>query len=132
MKAGLATELRLGNLEAKRDWGHAVDYVVAMHLMLQQPEPDDYVIATGETHTVREFCARAFRQVDLDYRDYVKVDEKFYRPAEVDLLVGDASKARRILGWTPTHNFEQLVDEMVEADVNALAKSASISAAGVQ
>jgi GDPmannose 4,6-dehydratase len=132
VKTGLATELRLGNLEAKRDWGHAADYVVAMHLMLQQPEPDDYVIATGKTHTVREFCARAFSQVGLDYLDYVKVDEKFYRPAEVDLLVGDASKARRVLGWTPTYNFEQLVDEMVEADVNALAKSASISAAGVQ
>jgi len=99
IKAGLATELRIGNLDAKRDWGHAADYVWAMHLMLQQPEPDDYVVATGETHTVREFCERAFGKVGLDYREYVKVDEQFYRPAEVDLLMGDATKARRVLGW---------------------------------
>jgi GDPmannose 4,6-dehydratase len=129
IKAGQATELRLGNLEAKRDWGHAADYVVAMHLMLQQPEPDDYVIASGETHTVGEFCARAFSQVGLDYRDYVKIDKQFYRPAEVDLLVGDASKARKALGWTPVHDFEQLVDEMVEADVKALLQSSASSAA---
>jgi len=132
VKAGLATELRLGNLEAKRDWGHAADYVMAMHLMLQQPEPDDYVIATGETHTVGEFCERAFGKLGLDYRDYVKIDKQFYRPAEVDLLVGDASKARDVLGWTPAHNFEQLVDEMVEADVAALSRSSSKSAANVQ
>ncbi len=125
VKAGLATELRLGNLEAKRDWGHAADYVVAMHLMLQQTEPDDFVIATGETHTVGEFCERAFSKLDLDYRDFVKIDEKFYRPAEVDLLVGDASKARSVLGWKPARNFEQLVDEMVEADVAGLSRSTS-------
>jgi len=117
IKAGLATELRLGNLDAKRDWGHAADYVRAMHLMLQQPEADDYVIATGETHTVREFCERAFGKVALDYRDFVKVDEQFYRPAEVDLLKGDATKARRVLGWEPHHTFEELVDEMVNADL---------------
>ena len=88
-----------------------------MHLMLQQPEADDYVIATGETHTVREFCERAFGKVSLDYRDFVKVDEQFYRPAEVDLLKGDATKARRVLGWEPHHTFEELVDEMVNADL---------------
>src|SRR5271155_1158673 len=94
IKTGLASEVRLGNLEAKRDWGHAKDYVRAMHLMLQQPAPDDYVIATGETHSVREFCQLAFEEADLDYREYVKKDEAVYRPAEVDLLIGDASKAR--------------------------------------
>ncbi len=119
---GVATELRLGNLDAKRDWGHAADYVRAMHLMLQQPEPDDYVIATGETHTVREFCERAFGKVALDYRDFVKVDEQFYRPAEVDLLKGDATKARRVLGWEPRHTFEELVDEMVNADLAAISE----------
>src|SRR5215213_3625157 len=102
IKAGLASELRLGNLEAKRDWGHAKDYVRAMHAMLQLPEADDFVIATGQTHSVRELCELAFAEVDLDYREYVKVDERYYRPAEVDLLVGDASKARRVLGWEPT------------------------------
>jgi GDPmannose 4,6-dehydratase len=122
IKAGLATELRLGNLEAKRDWGHAADYVQAMYLMLQQPEADDYVVATGETHTVREFCERAFDKVGLDYREYVKTDEQFYRPAEVDLLMGDAAKARRVLGWKPHHTFEELVNEMVNADLGAIAK----------
>src|SRR6266446_1949772 len=117
IKFGLQSELRLGNLDAKRDWGHAADYVRAMHLMLQQDQPDDYVIATGETHTVREFCERAFGKVALDYRDFVKVDEQFYRPAEVDLLKGDATKARRVLGWEPRHTFEELVDEMVNADL---------------
>jgi GDPmannose 4,6-dehydratase len=119
IKRGLATELRLGNLDAKRDWGHAADYVRAMHLMLQQPEADDYVIATGETHTVREFCERAFGRVGLDYREYVKTDEQFYRPAEVDLLMGDAAKARRVLGWERSLTFQQLVDEMVESDLVA-------------
>jgi GDPmannose 4,6-dehydratase len=115
--AGRAKELLLGNLEAKRDWGHAREYVEAMWLMLQQPEADDFVIATGETHSVREFCELAFATVQLDYRDYVKVDERFYRPAEVDLLVGDASKARRVLGWEPVTGFRELVKEMVLADV---------------
>jgi len=114
---GLASELRLGNLDAKRDWGHAADYVRAMHLMLQQPEPDDYVVATGETHTVREFCQLAFAEVGLDYEKFVKVDERFYRPAEVEILVGDASKARRVLGWQPQHTFTGLVHEMVRADL---------------
>ncbi len=121
IKLGLATELRLGNLEAKRDWGHAADYVRAMHLMLQQDEPDDYVVATGETHSVREFCEVAFAEVGLDYRDYVKTDERYYRPAEVDLLIGDASKARRVLGWEPEYSFEELVREMVRADLKATA-----------
>lgn len=123
IKLGLASELRLGNLDARRDWGHAVDYVRAMHMMLQQPEPDDYVVATGETHSVREFCEMAFGEVGLDWRDYVRVDEKYYRPAEVDLLVGDSSKARRVLGWSPTYTFEDLVREMVRADLDALSKS---------
>jgi GDPmannose 4,6-dehydratase len=121
IKAGAASELRLGNLDAKRDWGHAADYVRAMHLMLQRPEADDYVVATGETHTVREFCERAFAKAGLDYNDFVKIDEKFYRPAEVDLLIGDASKAQGALGWEPRYTFGQLVDEMVEADLEAVA-----------
>jgi GDPmannose 4,6-dehydratase len=119
IKLGLASELRLGNLEARRDWGHAKDYVRAMHLMLQQPEPDDYVVATGVSRSVREFCERAFEEVGLDYRQYVKTDERFYRPAEVDQLVGDASKARDVLGWKPEYTFEQLVSEMVQADLAA-------------
>ena len=123
IKAGTATELRLGNLDAKRDWDHAADYVRAMHLMLQQPEADDYVVATGETHTVREFCERAFSKAGLDYDDFVRIDEKFYRPAEVDLLIGDASKAGAALGWEPRYTFGQLVDEMVEADLEAVARA---------
>ncbi|MBA3784297.1 MAG: GDP-mannose 4,6-dehydratase [Acidobacteria bacterium] len=117
IKLGLASELRLGNLEAKRDWGHAADYVRAMYLMLQQSEPDDFVVASGMTHSVREFCQLAFAQVDLDYRDYVVVDEKHYRPAEVDLLVGDSTKARRVLNWQPKYTFYDLVNEMVETDL---------------
>ena len=124
IKLGLASELRLGNLEAKRDWGHAADYVRAMHLMLQQPEPADYVVATGETHTVREFCERAFAEVSLDYREHVKVDEQLYRPAEVELLVGDATKARGSLGWSPRYSFDDLVREMVEADLEKFSKGA--------
>ncbi|MBV9925971.1 MAG: GDP-mannose 4,6-dehydratase [Acidobacteria bacterium] len=119
IKLGLASELRLGNLDAKRDWGHAKDYVVAMHLMLQQPEPDDYVVATGETHSVREFCELAFAALGLDYREHVKVDEHLIRPAEVDLLVGDSAKARRVLGWSPSYTFEALVGEMVRSDLES-------------
>jgi GDPmannose 4,6-dehydratase len=119
IKLKQAHELRLGNLDAKRDWGHAVDYVRAMHSMLQQPEADDYVVATGEVHSVREFCELAFGEVGLDYRDYVKTDERFYRPAEVELLIGDASKARRKLGWAPSRTFRELVTEMVRADLEA-------------
>lgn len=125
IKSGKATELLLGNLDAKRDWGHAADYVRAMHLMLQQPEPDDYVIATGETHSVREFCELAFSVAGLEFEKYVKADERYYRPAEVDLLVGDSSKARRILGWTPRYSFSDLVREMVEADLQAAVRQTS-------
>jgi len=125
IKLGLAQELRLGNLEAQRDWGHASDYVRAMHLMLQQPEAQDYVVATGETHTVGEFCELAFREVGLDYQDYVRIDERFIRPAEVDLLIGDSSKARAELGWQPEYTFETLVKEMVAADLEAVASSKS-------
>jgi GDPmannose 4,6-dehydratase len=119
IKSGHATELRLGNLDAKRDWGHAADYVRAMHLMLQQPEADDYVIATGETHSVREFCELAFSVAGLDFEKYVKTDERYFRPAEVDLLVGDSSKARSVLGWAPRYTFSEMVREMVEADLQA-------------
>jgi GDPmannose 4,6-dehydratase len=117
IKAGLQDKLYLGNLDARRDWGYAKEYVEAMWLMLQQPEPDDYVIATGETHSVEEFLTEAFAHVGLDWRDYVAIDPKYYRPAEVDLLIGDASKARRVLGWEPKVTFKELVRLMVEADV---------------
>ncbi|MFQ3662004.1 MAG: GDP-mannose 4,6-dehydratase [Chloroflexaceae bacterium] len=120
IKLGLDEELRLGNLDAQRDWGFAGDYVEAMWLMLQQDYPDDYVVATGETHSVREFCELAFGYVDLDYRDYVVQDERFMRPAEVDLLIGDSSKARATLGWSPKTNFQELVHMMVDADLQLL------------
>ena len=120
IKHGLTRELRLGNLEARRDWGHAKDYVRAMHLMLQQARAEDYVVATGETHAVREFCELAFAEAGLDYREYVQVDERFYRPAEVDLLIGDAGKAHRELKWQPEYSFAQLVKEMVNADLEAV------------
>jgi GDPmannose 4,6-dehydratase len=120
IKLGLGHDLRLGNLEARRDWGHAKDYVRAMYLMLQQPSPDDYVIATGMTHSVRDFCDLAFSEVDLDYRDFVKIDEAVYRPAEVEQLVGDASKARSTLQWSPTIRFADLVKEMVRSELSAL------------
>ena len=119
IKLGLAEELRLGNLEAQRDWGHARDYVRAMHLMLQQEEADDFVVATGETHTVREFCRLAFGEVGMDYEEYVRVDERYLRPAEVDLLVGDAGKAEAELGWQPEYTFAEMIREMVAADLEA-------------
>jgi len=117
---GQASELRLGNLDAKRDWGFAGDYVEAMWRMLQQDTPDDYVICTGETHSVREFCELAFSRVGLDYQDHVVVDERFFRPAEVDLLVGDAAKAEDQLGWIPKTSFATLVEMMVDNDLEAL------------
>ncbi len=120
IKCGLASELRLGNLDAKRDWGFAGDYVAAMWLMLQQSTPEDYVIATGETHTVRELCEVAFARVGLDWSKHVVVDPGFVRPAEVDLLIGDASKARDRLGWHRKVSFRELVEMMVDADVAAL------------
>ncbi len=117
---GQATELRLGNLDAKRDWGFAGDYVEAMWRMLQQEAPDDFVICTGETHSVREFCEFAFGRAGLDYKDHVVVDERFFRPAEVDLLVGDAAKAEAQLGWRPRTRFNQLVEMMVDHDLETL------------
>ena len=117
IKLGLSRELRLGNLEARRDWGFAGDYVRAMWLMLQQDTPDDYVIGTGKTWSVRQLCETAFRCVGLDYRDYVVQDDRFFRPAEVDLLVADASKSRDALGWEPDVTFEQLIEMMVQADL---------------
>lgn len=122
IKLGLANELRLGNLKARRDWGFAGDYVKAMWLMLQQDTPTDYVIATGITHSVQEFVEIAFNYVGLDWQKYVVVDPKFVRPAEVDFLQGDASKAKRELGWEPTLSFEELVKLMVEADLEFLSK----------
>jgi len=121
IKLGLARELRLGNLEARRDWGFAGDYVRAMWLMLQQDAPDDYVVGTGHTWSVRQLCDVAFKCVDLDYRDFVVQDERFFRPAEVDLLVADASKARDTLGWTPDVAFDKLIEMMVEADLRRYA-----------
>jgi GDPmannose 4,6-dehydratase len=120
IKAGLDRKLYLGNLDAKRDWGYAREYVEAMWLMLQQDEPDDYVVATGETHSVREFLEEAFSHVQLDWREHVEIDAKYYRPAEVDLLVGDAGKAKRKLGWEPKTTFKELTRLMVDADIEAL------------
>jgi GDPmannose 4,6-dehydratase len=120
IKLGLANELRLGNLDAKRDWGYAPDYVRAMWLMLQQSKPDDYVIATGSPHSVRELVAAAFNEVGLEWEKYVVVDPKFYRPAETTVLTGDASKAHQILNWSPTVDFAQLVSRMVQADLHRL------------
>lgn len=119
IKLGLDTELHLGNLEARRDWGYAPDYVRAMWLMLQQDAPDDYVVATGETHSVQEFVEEAFGYVDMDWQEFVVQDPKFYRPAEVDLLVGDPAKAGEKLGWEPTVSFRELVRLMVQADLDA-------------
>jgi GDPmannose 4,6-dehydratase len=121
IKSGLASELRLGNLDAERDWGHAKDYIRAMHLMMQQPVADDYVIATGETHSVRELCELAFSEAGLDYQKYVQIDPAVFRPAEVDQLIGDASKAHSVLQWRPSTDFAGLIKEMVHADLAALA-----------
>lgn len=119
IKLGLQDKLYLGNLDAKRDWGYAPEYVEAMWLMLQQDRPDDYVIATGESHAVREFLEEAFRLLDLDWKRYVETDPRYLRPTDVDLLVGDASKAKRQLGWAPKVRFKELVKLMVDADVEA-------------
>jgi GDPmannose 4,6-dehydratase len=130
IKHGHQDKLYLGNLDAKRDWGFAGDYVEQMWLMLQQDTPDDYVVATGETHTVREFCERAFGRVDLDYNDYVEIDPHYYRPAEVDLLLGDPTKAKTQLGWEPKVTFEELVDMMVDADMELAAREKTLKDAG--
>jgi len=128
IKLGLAEELRLGNLDAKRDWGFAGDYVDAMWRMLQQDEPDDYVVASGETHTVREFCEIAFGRADLDWERYVVVDPAFFRPAEVDLLLGDAGKAREKLDWEPKTSFRELVEMMVDADLARVSREIALNA----
>lgn len=117
IKLGLQKKLYLGNLDAKRDWGYAKDYVEAMWLMLQQAKADDYVVATGETHSVKEFCEKAFSYLDLDYKEFVEVDPRYFRPAEVELLLGDATKAKKALGWEPKVTFDELVKMMVDADV---------------
>ena len=130
IKLGLADELRLGNLDAERDWGYAGDYVEAMWRMLQQDEAEDYVIATGETHSVQEFSELAFAHLGLDAKQYVKTDPEFLRPAEVDHLVGDASKARAQLGWEPSHTFRELVEVMVDADLERLSRTAEPRVAG--
>jgi len=123
IKLGLQDKLLLGNLDAKRDWGHAKEYVQAMWLMLQQENPDDYVIATGETHSVREFLEVVFEHVGLNWHDYVEIDARYYRPAEVDLLIGDYGKAKRKLGWEPKIKFGDLAREMVEYELNAVSTS---------
>jgi len=122
IKCGLDKHLYLGNLDAKRDWGFAGDYVQAMWLMLQQDEPDDYVISTGETHSVQEFCELAFARAGLNYKDHVKIDPQFIRPAEVDLLIGNPEKARTKLNWTPHYSFNELVNMMVDADIQRYSK----------
>jgi GDPmannose 4,6-dehydratase len=120
IKLGMAEELRLGNLDAKRDWGHAHDYVRCLWLMLQQEQPDDYVVATGEAHSVREFAEIAFACVGLDYKDYVVIDPKFFRPAEAQLLLGNPAKAKKVLGWEPEYTFRELVEGMVQEDLKRL------------
>lgn len=125
IKLGQAKEVRLGNLEAKRDWGHAREYVKAMWMMLQQESPGDYVIATGETHSVKEFAEKAFSHAGLDWQDHVAVDPQFYRPSEVELLVGDASKAKKVLGWTYSVTFDDLVREMVDTDLELVSSRLS-------
>jgi GDPmannose 4,6-dehydratase len=127
IKLGLQNKLYLGNLDAKRDWGHAKDFVEAMWLMLQQDEPDDYVIATGETHSVREFLDETFGHLDLDWKQFVEIDPRYFRPAEVDLLIGDASKARRKLGWEPKITFKELVRTMVDADLADLKRTHNLT-----
>jgi GDPmannose 4,6-dehydratase len=127
IKLGLQNKLYLGNLDAKRDWGHAKDFVEAMWLMLQQDEADDYVIATGETHSVREFLDEAFGRIDLDWKQFVEIDPRYFRPAEVDLLIGDASKARRKLGWEPKITFKELVRTMVDADLADLKRTHNLA-----
>jgi GDPmannose 4,6-dehydratase len=130
IKLGLQDKLYLGNLDAQRDWGFAGDYVEAMWLMLQQDEPDDYVIATNETHSVREFCEKAFGRLGLDAREFIDIDPRYFRPAEVDLLLGDARKAREKLGWTPRTSFDDLVAMMVDADLDLARREQVLVAAG--
>ncbi|MCK4534840.1 MAG: GDP-mannose 4,6-dehydratase [Syntrophobacterales bacterium] len=130
IKLGLQEKLYLGNLDAKRDWGFAGDYVEAMWMMLQQDKPDDFVIATGETHSVREFVERAFEKLDLDYRRYVEIDERYFRPTEVDVLLGDSTKAQKTLGWKPTTTFDQLINMMIKTDLELAEKEKILNDAG--
>ena len=130
IKLGLKDKFYLGNLDAKRDWGFAGDYVEAMWLMLQQDKPDDFVIATGETHSVKEFVEMVFNKLDLDYKKHVSIDKRYFRPTEVDALLGDASKARKILGWQPKVSFEKLIDMMIEADMDLAKKEKTLLDAG--
>ena len=130
IKLGLKDKLYLGNLDAKRDWGFAGDYVEAMWLMLQQDQPDDFVIATGETHSVKEFVEMVFAKLNLDHRKYVSIDKRYFRPSEVDALLGDATKARKVLGWQPKVSFEKLVDMMIEADMEMAKKEKTLVDAG--
>jgi GDPmannose 4,6-dehydratase len=130
IKLGLQDKLYLGNLDAKRDWGYAGDYVEAMWLMLQQDKPDDFVIATGETHSVREFVEKVFQKLDLDYQKHVVIDPRYFRPTEVDILLGDPTKAKKTLGWNPRVNFEQLIDMMVVADLEQAGKEKTLCDAG--
>jgi len=130
IKLGLRDKLYLGNLEAKRDWGFAGDYVEAMWMMLQHDEPDDFVIATGETHSVREFAEKVFQKLDLDYQQYVEIDSRYFRPTEVDVLLGDSSKARRILNWNPRVSFDELVGMMTDADLELARREKTLMDAG--
>jgi len=130
IKCGLQSKLYLGNLDSKRDWGFAGDYVNAMWLMVQQDKPDDYVIATGETYSVREFCERAFGQLGLDHKDYVEIDPRYFRPAEVDILLGDPTKAKKKLGWEPKVGFDELVEMMVESDLEMARREQTLRDAG--
>jgi GDPmannose 4,6-dehydratase len=130
IKLGLQKKLFLGNLDAQRDWGFAGDYVEAMWLMLQQDTPDDYVIATDETHSVREFCEKAFGRLGIDYREAVEIDPRYFRPAEVDILLGSSAKARKTLGWRPRCSFDELVARMVDADLELARQEQVLLAAG--
>ncbi len=130
IKLGMQKKLYLGNLEAKRDWGYAGDYVEAMWLMLQQEKPDDYAIATGETHSVREFVEKVFAKLDMDYHDYVEIDPKYFRPTEVDVLLGDSTKAQKTLGWKPKVTFEKLVEMMIATDMEMANKEKTLLDAG--
>ncbi len=130
IKMGLQDKLYLGNLDAKRDWGYAGDFVEAMWLMLQHERPDDYVVATGETHSVKEFVQRTFEKLDLDYERHVVIDPRYFRPSEVDVLLGDASKARKILNWRPKVTFDKLIDMMVEFDMEAAKREKTLTDAG--
>jgi GDPmannose 4,6-dehydratase len=129
IKLGMANELRLGNLDARRDWGHAREYVKAMWMMLQQSKPDDYIIATGENHTVGEFAELAFSTIGLNVHDYLQIDDRYKRPAEVDNLLGNCEKAKKALGWQYSLNFKDLVREMVESDLALFSREAEIKAA---